>query len=83
MISLTANEGRALLMLIIRATVLAEGCRNPANASGSPGETSASIYFGPGNDITAESENKTVTSPKAILELAWFKYKQLPDKHVG
>lgn len=55
MISLTANEGCTLLTLfVIRVTALAEGCRNPAKASGSPGETLASIYVGPGNDIMAD-----------------------------
>lgn len=55
MISLTANEGRIPLMLfVIRVTALAEGCRDPAKAIGSPGETLASIYVGPANDIMAD-----------------------------
>lgn len=68
--SLTANEGPPLLMLFsIRGAALAEGWRNPVQLgflssqntaltkeSGSPGETTASIYFGPGMTSRSTSQ---------------------------
>lgn len=93
MTSLTANEGRALLTLfIIRVTARAGGCRKPvqlgfpssrknAKASGSPGEMSASIYFGPGNDVTADFSALQLQSRKTRRRPPQGQFLSLPGSN--
>lgn len=88
-----------LTLFIIRVMVLAEGCRNPvledcspagsyrktalAKASGSPGETSASIYFGPGNDITGDFSAQQLQSRKTRRRPPQRQFLSLPGSNTN